>query len=152
MHHETFHEEDISIFNFNCFSYFYFRMWIKSRKTIKKFEDAYNKGDLKTVIDCFEPTTAKAINASISLVGGFLGVDLSAVMDLIPFMYKLADKQKNTSEIPHITLKILGEKQEKDRAIVYVEATLKEGRKKEVENMEFVMIKVDGEWYIEDVK
>lgn len=119
--------------------------------TVKKFEKSYNKLDFKGIIECMDPVTAKAANAIISLTGDLLGIDSSKLVDAIPIIPKLF-KEGNKDSMPKINIKIIDSKIEGDSAVVYTEVTVLESGKKEVYNAEFLMIKVDGNWYIEDVQ
>lgn len=123
----------------------------KPEDTIEKFEKAYNKLDVKGMIECLEPTTAKAINAGINLTGDLLNIDLSSMIDLIPILPKLLNENNNDS-MPKIKLNVIDTKIEGDSAVVNTEAILSESGENKVYTAEFIMTEVDGKWYIVDVR
>ena len=51
------------------------------RETVADFQAAYNRQDVKAMLDCFDPAYTAIYQGALSLVGDLAGFDLSAAVD-----------------------------------------------------------------------
>lgn len=116
------------------------------RKTIERFEDAYNSVDVQGMVDCCDSTTRTLYSGANALVGELAGIDINTFVASIPFLAAL-DDDINMEDSPKIHIDIKKIHKNDDTAIV--ECTIELDGKTEDEISSIPMIKEDGEWYID---
>lgn len=116
------------------------------RKTIERFEDSYNALDIDGVIECFEPSVQAVYSGANSLLGEFVGMDVSDLAAIAPFIAEY-DEDGDISDFPKMTIDINDiDKTSDSTAVVYCDISYSTGMSDTDQAIN--MVKIDGEWYI----
>ncbi len=102
-------------------------------KTAQRFIDAFNAYDLEVMIDCMEPSQAKAYKALIKFGDDVTDIDLTSLMRLGPLM-------ENESKIEY---EIIGSSIDGNHATVEVEDS-------EHGFAELDLVLIDANWYLSE--
>lgn len=116
------------------------------RKTIERFEDSYNALDIDGVIECFEPSVQAIYSGANSLLGEFVGMNISDLAAIAPFIAEY-DEDGDISDFPKMSIDINDiDKTSDSTAVVYCDISYSTGMSDTDQAIN--MVKIDGEWYI----
>ena len=116
------------------------------RKTIERFEEAYNNVDVQGMVDCCDSTTRGLYEGANTLAGELIGIDINTFVDSIPFLAAI-DDDIDMDDAPKIHIDIKSIKKDGDTAIVECEIELDGQTEDEISQIP--MVKEAGEWYID---
>lgn len=124
-------------------------------RTIEKFEAALNVSDYEGILDCYEPKVKNGIWGMATIAGNFLGMDGTAVLNMLPFALDLVaesdeylaeslDELENVLESIDITVNSVQYNDQQTKASVSVTINIYDYSQDDTINM----VKVKDIWYI----
>ncbi len=124
-------------------------------RTIQQFQAALNVSDYEGVLDCFEPKVKNGIMGMATIAGNFLGLDGTALLDMLPFVLDIAaanneylsedvEELENVLESIDITVNSVQYNDQQTKASVSVTINIFDYSQDDTINM----VKVKDIWYI----
>ncbi len=127
--------------------------------TIAKFEAAYNRMDLNTALECYEPAKAEAITSAVNLFSGIagLGFQASDLFGAMPLFAGMPLYDENGNEIgalgPQISIRVDDTTISGSSAACSVGITLSVGGQTcFAADGVCTLVKENGTWYIADMR
>lgn len=118
------------------------------KKTLQKFEEAYNNVDFDGMVECFDPRTQSLYSGADALMDNFLGIGIGDLGNIAYLFSGFADEEDIAAQ-PIIDIEVNDwGKTDKENAWVECTMSVTAGDVYEEEDVEFQMVKIDGEWYI----
>lgn len=120
------------------------------KRTIKRFESAYNNAQIEEMVACFEPKVQAMYQGVSSAMNYFLGLTptdmFNIALAVIPFAQAYGDA--DIGELPQMKIDVKDVEIDGDYATASVNLILTVDGERTEDSGELYLEKIDGEWYL----